>query len=181
MKKLTTVLANSAWEIVFAVLVVAGLAGLFSLPIPPQPVVHAQGDFSGEVWSCSLAAVDNNLTKCVVAPGSRDLSSLSQEKLFITDIVAQSTTATAGQFMLRYGTGTNCATGTTSLLPSSVTAVAYQYPGNAAAPLVMSFRTPLVVPPGAGSAGARHPDLCVLAVATNTGTIQISGRIGFNP
>lgn len=114
-------------------------------------------------WTCGLDAVAASLTKCPAVPNPGDL------RLVITDIVAQSTTATAGQFLLQYGTGSNCGTGTASLLPSAASAVRIAAPANTAAATVIRFETGLVVPAG--------KDLCVLGVATNTVTIQITGYL----
>lgn len=130
------------------------LAAYYAAPVQAQPV-------SGERFSCSADNIGATLTKltCDRSPG--DL------RWFLTDIVAQSTTATGGQMILRYGTGTNCGTGTTSIFPSAATAVRFGYPGNAIAPTVVNLLTPVVLPKGV--------DLCVLGVATNTVTIQVTG------
>lgn len=116
-------------------------------------------------WACSLDNVGATLTLCKRAP----TSSTTSKQLWVTDIVATSTTSTAGQFILRYGTGTNCGTGTASLFPSAASAVRFGYPANTSAPTVITLATPLVVPAG--------KDLCVLAVSTNTITVQIHGTI----
>jgi hypothetical protein len=111
-------------------------------------------------WSCSLDAIGATLTQCQAAPGAG-------LRLYVTDIVAQSTTATAGQFLLRQGTGTNCGTGTASLLPAAATVARLAAPANSASPSVMNFT--VGIPATAANA------ICVLGVATNTTTIQISG------
>lgn len=111
-------------------------------------------------WSCGLDAVGATLTQCQAAPAAG-------LKLYITDIVAQSTTATGGQMLIRFGTGTNCATGLTSLFPSAATVARIGYPGNASAPTVIQFLTP--IPAAAANA------ICVIGVATNTLSIQING------
>lgn len=58
-------------------------------------------------------------------------------------------------------------TGTISLLPAASTAVRIGYPANTAAPTAMNFLVPIAVP--------ANNALCVLAVATNTLSIQING------
>jgi hypothetical protein len=109
----------------------------------------------------NIAATLTQLTGCG-APGV----GLS---IYVTDIVAQSTTTTGGLFILRYGTATNCGTGTTSLIPSAATVARLAAPANTVAPLSINFTTPLKVP--------ANNLLCVLGVATNTTTITISGFI----
>jgi hypothetical protein len=121
---------------------------------------HAQ-TLGGVPFTCGLDDIGATLTLCYT-------NSDPSERLYVTGIVAQSTTATAGQFILRYGTGANCGTGTVSLFPSAATAVRVAYAGNTAAPTVISLPTPLIVPAG--------KDLCALGVVTNTLTIQIVGE-----
>lgn len=122
---------------------------------------------SGTPWTCSLDNVGATLTLCQKAP----TSATNGKRLYITDIIAQSTTATAGQMILKSGTKTStaCDTGTASVLPSAASAVRLAYPANTAAPTVISFTVPLAVSGG--------KDLCVLAVGTNTISIQIIGVI----
>lgn len=89
--------------------------------------------------------------------------------IYITDVIAQSTTATAGQFILRQGTGTNCGTGTASVFPSAASVIRFAAPGNGVAPLAVSLKTPIKLT----AANA----LCLLGVATNTVTAQVVGFI----
>lgn len=111
-------------------------------------------------WTCSLDNIGATLTECKAAPGAG-------LKLYVTDIVIQSTTATAGLFLIRYGTGTNCGTGTTSLLPSAATVPRLGYPLNTAAPAVISQTTPI--------AAAANNAVCIICTVTQTCTVQISG------
>lgn len=112
-------------------------------------------------WQCSLDNIAGTLTQCQAAPGAN-------LKLYVTDISIQSTTATAGQFLLRQGTGTNCGTGTASIFPSAATVVRYGYPANTAAqPSIFRFAVPVVL--------TANNALCVLCVATNTCTVAIQG------
>ena len=117
---------------------------------------------SDATWECSLDGVAATLTLCKTAPNNG-------RRLYIRSIVAQSSTATAGTWILRYGTGTNCGTGTTSLFPSAATAASYVAPANNVAPTVIQMDPPLTVPVG--------KDLCVLGVATNTTKIHIRGYL----
>lgn len=111
-------------------------------------------------FTCSLDAVGTTLTQCQAAPGA----SLS---LYVTDVIAQSTTGTAGQFGLRFGTGANCGTGTGNLLMSSTATARIASPANTVAPTEINFNTPLKV--------TANNAICVVGVVTNTTSIQISG------
>ena len=147
------------WKASLALVVPLALVVLVLLM---QSDTSAQSPGRSASWTCSLTATAGTLLQCQGAPPPG-------ERLYLTDIVITSDTATAGQFLLRTGTGANCGTGTASLLPSSVTAVALGYPGNASAPAVLSFITPLTLP--------RASALCILCVATNTCTTQLSGYV----
>ena len=117
----------------------------------------------GRPFSCSLDNIAATLTLCQLAPQPG-------EALYIRQIVAQSTTATGGQWILRYGTGTNCGTGTATLFPSAAGAnVRLGAPGNTAAPALLIFADPVKVP--------ESNDLCAIGVATNTLTIQVWGYV----
>lgn len=142
------------------------LALLLSLPFPASAqnlLGHPTIELGGpQPWACSLDGIGTTLTECRAAPGTG-------KRLYLTDVVAQSTTATAGLFLIRTGTGTNCATGMASLLPSAATAVRLAHPANTAAPLLIRLSTPLAAPVNSA--------ICVLGVVTNTVTIQLSGYI----
>jgi hypothetical protein len=112
------------------------------------------------LFSGGVTAIGATLTQVVAAPAAGT-------SLYLTDVMVMSDTATAGTFVIRTGTASNCATGTASLYPSAVTTAKSMYPGNAAAPLVLNFHTPMKV--AAASA------LCILCVATNTCTAQFWG------
>lgn len=116
----------------------------------------------GLAWACSVDNIGATLTQC-------GLAAEPSMRLYLTDVVIGSTTATAGQFLIRSGTGTNCGTGTASLLPSAATVVRLGYPANTAAPAILHLETPLSAP--AGSA------ICILCVGTNTCTVQMSGFV----
>lgn len=132
-----------------------------------QPV-HAQIPNANQapLWTCSLDDIAATLTKCVPVGAPVD----AQTTRYLTYVVAQSTTATAGQFIVRAGTGTNCGTGTVSILPSAATLVRIATPANTVAPTVITLPSPLKVPVGF--------DICVLSVATNTFTGQLGGYVG---
>lgn len=136
------------------------LAGLL-IVATPGIAVETTND-SSATWSCSLDGIGATLTLCKVAPNNG-------RRLYVTDIVAQSTTATAGLMLLRYGTGTNCGTGTTSIFPAAATVARYVYPANTAAPTAIRLDTPLEVPVG--------QDLCIIGTGTNTVTIEIRGKV----
>jgi hypothetical protein len=122
----------------------------------------AEAQTYGSRWECGLDGIGATLTLCVAAP-------TSGEARYITDIVAQSTTTTAGLMLVRTGTGTNCGTSTLSLFPAASTVARIAYSANTLAPTVIPLRTPLRVPPNA--------DLCVIGTGTNTVTIQFEGYV----
>jgi hypothetical protein len=133
-------------------------AGAYWLAVTPE-TVRAQG--TGD-WICSLDNIGATLTLCQRAAGTG-------YRLQITDIVAQSTTATGGQMSLQTGTGSDCGTGTTAFFPKATTTARVGYPPNTSAPTHLSFGTPLMVPAG--------KDLCVLGIATQTISVQIWGKV----
>lgn len=110
-------------------------------------------------WSAGLDAIGATLTEIKAAPGA----GLS---LYITGWIAQSTTATAGQHTLRFGTGTNCGTGTGNLLAASATA-RYASPANTVAPTVVQLIPPIKV--------TANNAVCLLGVATNTTSMTLMG------
>jgi hypothetical protein len=115
------------------------------------------------LFNSATSTVAAALTQVVAAPAAAT-------SLYLTDIMVVSDTATAGQYTLRYGTGTNCGTGTTTIYPNlaSITTGKIPYPGNTAnSPFSTTLTTPIKVP----AANA----LCVICVATNTCTINLSG------
>lgn len=121
--------------------------------------------FGGPVnFTCSADNIANTLTQLTGCAGAG-----AGLKYYITDVVASSTTSTGGQWILRTGTGTNCGTGTASILPSAATAARFSAPANTSASTAISFNTPIVT--------AANVQVCVLGVATNTTTIQINGYI----
>jgi hypothetical protein len=113
---------------------------------------------SSVVWACDLAGVGTTLTQCQAAPGTGSL--------YVTDLLVDSTTATGGTYVLKYGTGANCGTGTTTLWPVNWTPTAPVL----GQPQKIVFQTPLQVP--AGNA------LCVLGVVTNTTNAALGGFTG---
>ena len=141
-------------------LVGLGTLGLIVSFDPPR--LQAQNKAPGEAWTCSLDNLGATLTLC------HDRAEVGQ-RLWITDIIARSTTSTAGLMLLQYGTGTNCGTNTLSLLPSSASAVRLAYPATTSPPLVIRLATPIAPPTG--------KDLCVLATGTNTASLQIIGYV----
>lgn len=132
---------------------VAGLDGVAYVR-PGGPVLFACS-------ATGIAATLTQLTNCG-APGA----GLSY---YITSIVAGSTTATAGNFLLRYGTSANCGTGTTSIYPQAETTAVGFLPANTATPFTLMYPTPIKVP--------ANNLICVLGVATNTTRIDVAGFI----
>jgi hypothetical protein len=110
-------------------------------------------------FSCGVTAIGTTLTQCQAAPGA----GLS---LYITDVITQSNTATAGLFTLRFGTGANCGTGTGNLFFGSASALMAS-PANTVAVNHFHLSTPIVV--------TANNAVCVLGVVTNTTNAQING------
>jgi hypothetical protein len=143
------------WGWLTAVLVVLLMVGLFA----QTDEADAQSPPPGEVWTCSLDDIGATLTLCQpLVTGLR---------LHLTTIVIQSTTATAGQFLIRAGTGANCATDTISLLPAAAAVPRLAYSGNTLFGTVTPLATPIVAP--------RDNDLCIICTATNTCSVQLIG------
>jgi len=115
------------------------------------------------VWTCSLAGLAATLTECQAVPGT------AGERYVITDIVVQTTTATAGSYSIQTGTGTNCGTGTAALFPVNSTSARFVAPIAANPTAMISLRTPLVAPADAA--------VCVIGTATNTINVQLVGFI----
>lgn len=113
-------------------------------------------------FTAGFNALAASLTQIQAAPGA----GLS---LYITDINVQTTTATSGTFALQSGTGTNCGTGTAAVFPVSATANRFNAPINSQPMLDIDFMTPLKLP--------ANTALCVIGVATNTVSGQITGYI----
>jgi len=112
-------------------------------------------------WTCNLEDTDGTLTQCQAAPGAG-------LRLYLTDVIIGSTTATPGKFLIRYGTGANCGTGTVSLLPGPSTLVPqWAYPGNLTPPTPIHLMTPV-------STDANNA-ICVICVMVNKCTVQLVG------
>lgn len=118
-----------------------------------------QGNQSQE-WVAGHAGIGATLTevKAVPATGGQH---------HITAILNQSTTSTANQWSIQSGTGTNCATGTTAVLPQSGVTHLYVGATNAQAVQIVPLYTPIHITPG-------HA-ICVLGIATQLTRINIVG------
>lgn len=111
-------------------------------------------------WQCNLGTIGTTLTQCQAAPGAG-------LRLYITDILAVSSTTTSGLFTLRFGTGSNCGTGTGNVFFNSASASIPNGANNATSVKPISFITPVAI--------TANNAVCVLGVATNTTNIMISG------
>jgi hypothetical protein len=157
------------------VLWVSLFAPLYFLAPSMNEPAHAQALFRGRYWTCGVDGIGATLTLCT--PGPASASPGIEERIYITDIVAQSTTGTGGQYIIRYGDSANsnpnatanCGTNTTSVFPSSASAVRFSYPLFSGAPTTINLVTPIVIPAG--------KDVCVLGVATNLLVMQMLGEI----
>src|SRR5215471_3741163 len=119
----------------------------------------------GRTWTCALVNLAATLTECQ----SVALLTTGGERYVITDIVVQTTTATAGTYSIQSGTGTNCGTNTAALFPAGSTASRFTAPINSAMTADIVFRTPVI--------GAADSAVCVIGTATNTINIQLIGFI----
>lgn len=112
-------------------------------------------------WFAGTSADAATTVKIQSAPGS----GLS---LYISDVITQSNTATAGLFTLVSGTGAgnNCTTGQAAIFNNS-TAALYASPANTSPVNHFHLSIPIKLP--------ANVDLCVLGVATNTTNITVTG------
>lgn len=115
-----------------------------------------------QAWGCSLTALVASLTQCKAVPDS------ATQRYYITDIVVQTTTTTAGTYAIRSGTGTNCATGTLQVFPASGTGSdRFTAPISTSPTATIHLVTPIAVTAG-------HA-VCVIGTATNTINIHLLG------
>lgn len=116
-------------------------------------------------WTCSLGQLNGTLTQCLAAPGAG-------LRAYITDITAATTTSMSGTFIVQYGTGVNCASGTTTIFPILPVGTGVQFGWFTPAqttPVKFTFTQPLT--PAAANA------ICVSGTTTNTQNIQLGGFI----
>lgn len=114
------------------------------------------------LWTCGVNGIAATLTQCQAAPAAG-------LKLYLTDIIVQTTTTTSGTYAIQTGTGSNCATGTAALFPVSATGNRFNAPITTSAAAHFKFETPLAAP----AANA----ICLIGVATNTISAQMIGYI----
>lgn len=141
----------------------AALLILCFLVVPANAQLYIRQGQSSQNFHCSLTAIAATLTECRAIP-------LVGYRYHITSLTVQSTTATGAGFQIQSGTGTDCGSNTTAVYPSVNTSTKWVAPPNTATPMVKDFITPLPI--------AKDHAICVLGVATNTTTIQISGFSG---
>ena len=126
---------------------------------PASAQVYVRGGDLSHSWTCSLVGLVATLTQCqALATGVT---------YYITDIVVQTTTTTAGSYAIQYGTGTNCGSGTGALFPSYATASRFLAPISTAPTADIALTTPLAAVVGNA--------ICVIGTGTNTINIQLSG------
>lgn len=117
------------------------------------------------MFSAAIPDVGATLTEIKAAP-------TGGQSIYVTDVMLGSSTSTAGTFALRSGTGTNCGTSTTGVIPqpgvSSPTGL-ISYPANSANVFVLNMTMSIKLPAG-------HA-LCVIGSATNLARGQVNGFI----
>ena len=129
-----------------------------SLPADAQWWVRQGGN--NQEWVAGNAGIGATLTevKAIPAAGGQH---------HITTIIDQSTTATVNSWSIESGTGTNCATTTTAVLPSDNVSTQFNGVTNAQSAQVIQLSTPLHILPG-------HA-ICVKGIATQLTKIAIVG------
>ena len=137
------------------------LAVIVALTLLSQPVAAQQQ--AGQMQSCNV--INASATTLTAFVGAGCVGREAQVAFYITDITASATviaTATADTYLtLKYGTGTNCGTGTVVLWAAYNLAF-----GAVEADLV----TPLKVPGG--------QDLCWIHAGTGSKTFIVRGYLG---
>src|SRR5262247_2461333 len=116
-------------------------------------------------FAANVGDIGATLTEIVAAPPSN-------QYVYVTTIILESSTATAGSFALRAGQGANCATNPVGMFPQpgvSSPTLTYLYPANTAVPLVITLQPPVRAPAGYA--------LCLVGVATNLARGQVMGFI----
>jgi hypothetical protein len=131
---------------------------LFAVLALVLPLLASAGPL--DRFTCSLTGVAATLTQCQAAPSAG-------QRLVITDLTVQTTTATSGQYALQAGTGANCAVGTVAIFPAASTAARWNANTTAQGVTHIRFTTPLVLP--------EATSLCVMGTATNTIVVQVAG------
>lgn len=115
-------------------------------------------------FGCALVNIAASLTQCQAVPA------IATQSYYITNLTVQTTTGTAGTFALRSGTGTNCASATAQVFPSSGSGSdRWTAPINTQPSANITFYTPLKVTAG-------HA-ICHIGVGTNTTNVQIGGYV----
>lgn len=114
-------------------------------------------------FTCNLMNLAASLTQCVGVPAAG-------MRYYITGYVAQSTTATPSNYSIQSGTGTNCGTTTTAVMPAAGTSLRFVAPITTQPMSVVNLGfAPLAV--------TTDHAICVIGTATNTLNIQIFGYI----
>lgn len=117
----------------------------------------------GQLQTCQV--INTSTATLVAFVGAGCVGRETQVAFFITDIVASAsvvaTTTADQQLTLKYGTGTNCGTGTVVLW--SAYNLAFD-------PVAVNLTTPLKVPGG--------QDLCWMHAATGSKTFIVRGYLG---
>jgi len=129
----------------------------------PMGDVRAQAP--GGFWTCSLDNLNDAYTLCAE-------KTESGTRRYITDVIAQSTTAVQDVVNIAFEATAACGGLPTDaqLFPSIPNVTRFIAAANTAAPTVANLKTPLIVPAG--------KNLCVIGGATSTVTVQLSGRFG---
>src|SRR5262245_30003721 len=116
-------------------------------------------------FAANVGDIGATLTEIQAAPPSN-------QYIYVTTIILESSTAPAGSFALRAGQGANCATNPVGLFPQpgvSSPTLTYLYPANTSPPLVITLAPPVRAPAGYA--------MCLVGTATNLARGQVHGFI----
>ena len=135
---------------------------LLSAASAPAQFSRVIQDHTGR-FTANVGDIGATLTEIQAAPASNVAH-------HVVTIALGSSTATAGAFALRAGTGTNCGTNPVGVFPQPGVAsptLTMPYPANTVQPYVMTFAPPIRLPLGNA--------LCIIGTATNLARGSVSG------
>jgi len=141
------------------VLVWFGLSALMMNTRPADAQWYTRQGSAAQEWTVGHAGVGASLAEIKAV--------VTDKQHHITTIINQSTTSTANQWSIQSGTGTNCGTSTTAVLPADNVSTKYVGVTNAQSVQIIQLQTPIHITAG-------HA-ICVLGIATQLTKITIIG------
>jgi hypothetical protein len=153
------------WKFLLTLLCVLCLGSAYQIITTPKPVsaqFYSRVGSPNQEWAANHAGVGASLAEIKPIP------SVATQRHVITMFINQSTTSTANQWSIQSGTGTNCGTATTAVLPGNATNIKYIGVTNAVSPQILNFfATPVRITAG-------HA-VCVLGIATQLTRLDMFG------